>query len=188
MGQLRHIILAFGLAASAGFLAAPAATQETKRRVVVEDVPALQPVKHVAASKTHSGLPVPRYVSLKFGRINGRNGPSVRHPALWQYRRKGLPLIVVAEMDIWRKVRDMHGDESWVRTQALSGQQNGVALSDVPLRSRPKETARVKAIAEKGALLHIVQCSAENWCQVSSKAGYKGWILRNQMWGAQPLR
>lgn len=188
MGRLRHIVLMCGLLGAGGLLMASAAAQETKRRVVVEDIPALQPVKHVSANKTHSGLPVPRYVSLKFGRINGRNGPSVRHPALWQYRRKGLPLIVVAEMDIWRKVRDMHGDESWVRTQALSGQHNGVALLDVSLHSRPKETARIKAIAEKGALLHILQCNAENWCQVSSKAGYKGWVLRNQMWGAEPLR
>lgn len=193
MGRILHFILGCTVAGFCGVFAVPSQAQvqgqaESKiRRMVVEDVPALKPIRHVSAEKTHSRFPVPRYVSLKFGRVNGRQGPSVNHSALWQYQRKGMPLIVVAEMDIWRKVRDMHGDESWVRTQALSGQWNGVVLNETKLYYRPRETATVKAIANKGALLNIVECNSDNWCQVRSEEGHKGWVLRDTLWGAAPL-
>lgn len=158
------------------------------RRVVVEPLPTLKDVDHVAASMTHSGYPVPRYVSLKFGKVNGRQGPSLQHPALWQYRRRGLPLVVVAEMDIWRKVRDANGDESWMRTQALSGVRNVMAVSDVPLRTKPKQEGRVAAIASKDAILRLKECDSNGWCDVRSSDGLKGWARQSDLWGAAPLK
>jgi len=62
-------------------------------------------IYRVSGAKTPSGFPVPRYVSLKVGKVNGRTGPSRQHAIAWQYRRKGLPLVVVAETEMWRKVR-----------------------------------------------------------------------------------
>ena len=172
----------------AGAFASPSAYAEgSKRKTVIEPIPAVKPIKHVAAEKTHSGYPVPRYVSLKFGHVNGRQGPSLRQPALWQYRRRGLPLIVVAEMDIWRKVRDMHGDESWVRTQALSGEKHVVTLSEVSLLAKPRQGTRVKATATQNSLLQLNECNDNNWCQVRSDAGHRGWIERQYLWGADPL-
>lgn len=161
--------------------------QESQRRVVIKDIPAVKPIKHVSAANTHSGYAVPRYVSLKFDRVNGRQGPSVKHRALWQYQRKGLPLIVVAEMDIWRKVRDMHGDESWVRTQALSGEKHVVTLEDVDLLSKPRIGTRVKASAARSALLKLTECNAEKWCRVESQSGHKGWVQKQKLWGVAPL-
>ena len=101
--------------------ASPLLAQDNTRRIVVEDTPSLKDIRRVAASRTHSGYPVPRYVSLKVDPVNGRQGPSVKHRVLWQYQQRGTPFVIVAEMDIWRKIRDQNGDESWVRTQALSG-------------------------------------------------------------------
>ncbi len=168
--------------------AASSTAQDSTRRVVVEEIPPLAPIYKVAATQTHSGYPVPRFVSLKFNRVNGRQGPSLRHPVLWQYQRKGLPLVVVAEMDIWRKVRDPNGDESWLRTQALSGTQMGLAREDLEIHAKPSDDARVSAILSKDALVKIVDCSDNGWCRVRSDDGVKGWVTREGLWGAQDLQ
>ena len=44
-----------------------------------------------------SGLPVPRFVSLKSDRVNLRNGPSTEYPTGLVFRRAGLPLEVIKE-------------------------------------------------------------------------------------------
>ena len=41
---------------------------------------------------TPSGLPVPRYVTLKFDPVNARAGPGDDHRLLWVYHAKGLPV------------------------------------------------------------------------------------------------
>ncbi|MBR3194859.1 MAG: hypothetical protein IKF62_29145, partial [Bosea sp.] len=39
-----------------------------------------------------SGLPLPRYVSLKSDRVNLREGPSKEHRTSWVFQRAGLPV------------------------------------------------------------------------------------------------
>ena len=39
----------------------------------------------------HSGLPIPRFVSLKTEKVNVRKGPSSDHDVARVYQRKGLP-------------------------------------------------------------------------------------------------
>ena len=56
-----------------------------------------------------SGLPVPRFVSLKSDRVNMRKGPGTDYPTAWVYRRAGLPLEVIKEFEGWRQVRDADG-------------------------------------------------------------------------------
>ena len=56
-----------------------------------------------------TGLPVPRYVSLKTDRVNLREGPSKEHRTRWVYQRAGLPVEIVAEFETWRRVRDADG-------------------------------------------------------------------------------
>ncbi len=162
-----------------------AQADESKRRVVVEKIPTLKNIYKVSAAKTHSGLPVPRFVSLKYGKVNGRQGPSLRHPVLWQYRRKGLPLIVVAEMDIWRKVRDIHGDESWVRSSSLSGNRRVITLRESPLMARPKLESRTIAIADEKALLELEECTESGWCKLKAANGLKGWAKEDTLWGIE---
>ena len=181
--RLRPILIAL----SAIGIAGSAFAQDAPRRVVVEDVPSLKNIYRVSASKTHSGYPVPRFVSLKYGKVNGRQGPSTQHPILWQYRRKGLPLVVVAEMDIWRKVRDHNGDESWVRTQALSGVRTVMVKEDIKLFHKADAYSKVNAIASKDALLKLVECPDNGWCRVRSDDGLKGWVERRYLWGAEAL-
>lgn len=187
MGLPLKIVKTAGVLLACGVWLQTAAAQTTPRRVVVEDVTPVKQIKHVSAANTHSGFEVPRYVSLKYNKVNGRQGPSLNHPVLWQYRRKGLPLIVVAEMDIWRKVRDMKGDESWVRTQALSGERFVITQNEINLYRKPSDDERIIAVSEAGALLSLGECVDANWCEVKSSGGHKGWAERRKLWGAAPF-
>lgn len=166
---------------------------EAKRPIkrVVKDIPfqaaTLNNIYRVSGAKTPSGFTVPRYVSLKVGKVNGRIGPSRKHPIAWQYRRKGLPLIVVAETEMWRKVRDVTGDESWVHKPALSGIRRVLVLEQTKLHTKAKSSARVTALVERNALLELEECNEADWCKVKSTNGLKGWTQSYNLWGAQKL-
>ena len=71
------------------------------------------------ASLGASGLPVPRFVSLKAEKVNVRRGPSSDHPVAWVFQRKGLPVEIVAEFENWRRVRDSEGEEGWILQACL---------------------------------------------------------------------
>lgn len=142
----------------------------------------LENILRVPPEKTRSGFAVPRYVSLKVGKANGRVGPSTKHKILWQYRRKGLPLIVVAETDTWRKVRDIKGDESWVHRPALSGIRNVITTEEATIHKNASVNAETIALTEKDTLLQLEEC-IKNWCKVSYEK-IQGWIQRSEVWGA----
>jgi len=137
----------------------------------------------VSADRTPSGFVVPRFVSLKFSKVNGRTGPSRDHSIAWQYQRRGLPLLVVAETEMWRKVRDISGDEAWVRKPALSGSRTVLALRPTSLRSRPENRAREIARTDARALLRLHDCR-KGWCEVKAESGIKGWARQDTLWGA----
>jgi len=194
MNSISPIISLAFLGTMASYAAAqdtvPAGDEQRIRRVVKEipsQVARTDNIYRVSAAKTPSGFPVPRYVSLKVGKVNGRTGPSRQHSIAWQYRRKGLPLIVVAETEMWRKVRDITGDESWIHKPALSGVRRVLVLENATLHSKPKDTARITALVDRNALLELEECNEADWCRVKSTNGLKGWTQRYKLWGAQKL-
>ncbi|MEC7163261.1 MAG: SH3 domain-containing protein, partial [Pseudomonadota bacterium] len=70
-------------------------------------------------AKGASGLPLPRFVSIKSDAANVRRGPGPDFPLLWQYQRRNLPLEIIAEYDDWRRVRDHQGEEGWMKAPLL---------------------------------------------------------------------
>ena len=154
---------------------------------IIKAPPSFKNIYHVKASQTPSGFQVPRFVSLKFGKVNGRTGPSRDHPIAWQYQRRGLPLLVVAETEMWRKVRDIAGDESWVRKPALSGEKYVLTLDSTALHAKPKSSARVTAQSDPNAVLKLDSCTDTQWCKVIANNGLKGWVERHRLWGAEAL-
>jgi len=140
-----------------------------------------------AKTETPSGFEVPRFVSLKFGKVNGRTGPSRDHSIAWQYRRRGLPLVVVAETEMWRKVRDVNGDEAWVRKPALSGERFVMTTSETLLLSKPKLGSKAVASSDAGASMKLETCNAEGWCRVKAGNGLVGWTSNRGLWGAASL-
>ena len=80
----------------------------------------------VATAQTEraaSGLPLPRFVSLRSDKVHMRTGPGVRYPIDWVYKRQNMPMEVVAEFGTWRKVRDFQGTEGWMHQSMLSNKR-----------------------------------------------------------------
>lgn len=134
------------------------------------------------AAPTPSGLPVPRFVSLKFTEVNGRAGPSEQHPVLWEYHRRGLPMLVVAETENWRRVRDPEGVLVWMHRRTLDGRRTAVATAETPLQVRPEPHAGVDAIVEAGVIVTVKSCQG-GWVRVTVD-DFKGWAPAGAFWGA----
>ena len=75
---------------------------------------------------TGSGLPVPRFVSLKSDKVNVRAGPTKDHDVAWVYNRAALPVEITAEFENWRRIRDWEGAEGWVYHSLLSGKRTAL--------------------------------------------------------------
>lgn len=133
---------------------------------------------------TPSGLPVPRYITLKFDKVNARAGPGDDHRLLWVYRTRGLPVQVVAETAEWRRVCDPEGGLAWVHKRVTDGRRAVMNLQSRPLAlyRKPKPGAEPVAYLNSRSLASLVRCQ-KGWCRV--KAGrVSGWVRADAVWGA----
>jgi SH3-like domain-containing protein len=138
------------------------------------------------APTTQSGLPVPRYVSLKSDRVNVRAGPTMDQDVNWIYTRAGLPVEVTAEWENWRRVRDSEGSEGWVYHSLLSGRRTAVITMKhkddlATLYNRPDKESAVAARLEAGVVAQVKHCG-NNWCRIVGH-GFDGWIEQQRLWG-----
>lgn len=131
-----------------------------------------------------SGLPLPRFVSLRSDEVNLRTGPGVRYPIDWIYARKDLPVEVIAEFEAWRKIRDWQGTEGWVHQSMLTGRRMMVVIGQShTLRSSDSEASDAVAVIEAGVLGRILQCPRNrDFCRVEIERS-QGWLKRDEMWG-----
>ncbi len=130
-----------------------------------------------------SGLPIPRFVSLRSDKVFMRVGPGKQYPIKWVYERKWLPVEVILEFDTWRKIRDQAGEEGWVHQSMLSGRRTALVIAGEPLNvfSNTSEKSRKRAVFEPGVVGFLETCK-EDWCWLQS-GGYSGWAKRNLLWG-----
>lgn len=139
--------------------------------------------------KGPSGLPLPRFVSLKFDRVNVRRGPSVTHQVAWVFARKGLPVEIIAEFEHWRRVRDSEGEEGWVFRTLLTGKRTVLVApwrkkERIELYAKANGAGDAVAVVEAGALGEITKCTGK-WCQFAA-SGLQGWIRQESLWGIYP--
>lgn len=132
-----------------------------------------------------TNLPLPRFVSLKASEGNARRGPSLSHRIDWIYKRRALPLEIVAEFGHWRRVRDHEGAGGWVHYSLLSGSRTVLIDSEMAdIRSHPYQEAGVVARAERGVVARLGECTID-WCKVTA-GGEKGWVEKAELWGVGP--
>lgn len=142
----------------------------------------LAPTTALAQScDTFSGLPVPRFVTLRFDEAAGRAGPSRDHPILWMYQRAGLPVQIVEETVDWRRVQDPDGSLVWMHRRLLSGRRSVRAVGETPLLARPDEESSQLATIEPDAILWLERCRS-GWCRLEAD-GRRGWARASQFWG-----
>ncbi len=136
------------------------------------------------AQTNGSGLPLPRFVSLRASEVNMRTGPGVQYPVEWVYQRQNLPMEIVAEFGTWRKVRDWQGTQGWVHQSMLAGRRTLVVTgAERTLRGRADTKGQAIAKLEPGVVGKLIGCAGEsNWCRVEFD-GREGWLRRVEFWG-----
>lgn len=132
-----------------------------------------------------TGLPLPRFVTLRADEVNLRIGPGIRYPIDWVYRRAGLPVEIIDEFDTWRRIRDWQGTEGWVHQSMVQGQR-GILVTGKrrTLRRHPASDAPGVALIDAGVVGVLESCGPE-WCEVSL-GGYSGWLQRDAFYGLYP--
>lgn len=145
------------------------------------------------STKGASGLPLPRFVSLKSRRVNIRIGPSVDYAVSWMYTKEGLPMEIIQEYENWRRVRDAEGTEGWVNQALLSGDRTAIAAPwmrgkgkdvFVNMRREAQNSSSVVAKLEPGVIIKIKECTGD-WCRAQA-GGAEGWVSQGEIWGAYP--
>ena len=165
---------------------------------------------------SNSGLPVPRFVSLKSGKVNMRVGPGREYRVEWQFTRAGTPVEIVAEFDNWRRVRDADGTEGWVYGALLTGRRTavvapwlrapqgddvaGLVAASAPaseerpsapaitIHARPDRSSNAVARLEAGVTGTLAECDGD-WCRFephAERGAVSGWLRQIEVWGTYP--
>ena len=145
---------------------------------------------------------IPYYASLKFSEVNVRKGPNSRYPISWVYNKKGEPLEIIAQFEQWYRIRDISGDEGWVKSVMFSKKRSGIIIkpkeNDLPtadktfkstnsnkfyatLYKKADNLSRAIGHIEPSIRVSIKECKKQ-WCKIQSN-NVTGWIEKQYLWG-----
>ena len=132
-----------------------------------------------------TGLPLPRYVSLKSSEGRARRGPNRTHRIDWIFTRRDMPLRVTAEFEHWRQVEDQEGQGGWMHHALLSGVRTVLVTEDmVAMLSQPQPGSLEVAHLQAGVIARVLRCEPD-WCRLGVN-GHRGWVRRVALWGVEP--
>lgn len=167
------------------------------KAAVLAGVMAVAPSLATAQSGGKTGLPLPRFASLKSGKVNVRVGPGTDFKINWLYQKQGLPMEIIQEFDNWRKVRDPEGNEGWVLHSLLSGRRTVVIMpwetdrenNLAELKKEPDPSAGLSARLQPGVVATVKSC-AETWCELTltdeQNNVVEGYVEKVSLWGVYP--
>ncbi len=149
-----------------------------------------------AVAHANEDANVPRFESIKWDRVNVRNGPGMDHSIKWVYLAPSYPVEVKQETDEWRLIEDVDGQQGWIYHQGLTDDRtllvvgNGRDKLPVALREEPKLDASIVAAAQIGVIVSLKECK-QQWClavvkDTSNDRSYQGWLHRSLVWGHYP--
>lgn len=137
-----------------------------------------------ASLATAADRPVPYWASIAAGDALMRTGPGREYPAVWRYRREGLPVRVVQVHESWRRVVDLDGTSGWMASVLLSAERTAIVVGEErPMRAAPDRASRLLWRAAPGVVGYIRHCE-KGWCEfdVNGKAGF---IETTGLWGVE---
>jgi SH3-like domain-containing protein len=136
----------------------------------------------VGPASAQSDVELPYWASINVDEARMRKGPSPDVPVIWEYRRKDLPVKVVARFETWRKIEDPDGTQGWMAARLLSRTRTAIVTGEIrPMRDAASVSAGVAYRAEPGVVGRITDCK-DGWCLFEVK-GRKGWIQTDHIWG-----
>ncbi len=108
---------------------------------------------------TATGLPLPRFVSLKSDEVNARVGPGGDYQIAWVFRRAGLPVEVLGEFENWRQIRDSSGSTGWINAALTSARRTAVVAPWV------KDRSLFELTSSRGGSTAVAQDRARRDCR-----------------------
>lgn len=138
-----------------------------------------------------TGLPIPRFVSLKAKQARMRVGPAFEYAVKWLYQAPGFPLEITEEYGNWRQVRDCDGVSGWMHQSLLSSNRTAIIgpwLTDMAaLRVQPVGSGSIEANLEPRVKVRILSCSL-SWCDVALDSDHlTGFVEKTSLWGVYPM-
>jgi len=146
-----------------------------------------------------SGLPLPRFVSLKSNEVNVRGGPGTDYRIRWIFKKAGLPVEIVQEFSNWRRIRDAEGEDGWVHRSLLAADRTVLVVpwevteaeegrdgpaEPVDLHAQPDRSSRVVAQIEPNVLAAVRSCDGR-WCLIAG-TNWDGFVEQDLLWGVYP--
>ena len=123
-----------------------------------------------------------KFLSLKNNEVNLRQGPSFEYPIKFLYKKKNLPIEILDKSGPWRKIRDLQKNSGWIHISQLSKKKSAINIRDNSIiYKKPTLFSKPIAKVKSGKLLIIKKCT-KKWCKITANE-YKGWILKNYLWG-----
>ncbi|HWU25824.1 MAG TPA: SH3 domain-containing protein [Rhizomicrobium sp.] len=139
----------------------------------------------LSAAVADEASPVPRFASLSRDQVFMREGPTYRHRILWVYHRKGLPVEILGQFDVWRRIRDRDGTTGWVHSSMISEIRTVLVTAQSPARIfRGNDPhSEILALAQPGVIAKLETCTAV-LCEIDAQ-GTEGWIEKKNIWGVK---
>ena len=188
-GQGNRAVAGAAAGVAAGAAAGAAAPAGAAKPPEAATAPA-PPPERAPTTGSVTGLPLPRFAALRSDEVNMRSGPGTRFPIEWTYQRRELPVEIIREFELWRRIRDPDGTEGWVHQSTLMGRRSfivrGAPGTEVMLRRRAEDQAQPVARLRPGVVGRLRACEANSpWCEAQI-GEFRGHIRRADIWGVGP--
>ena len=122
------------------------------------------------------------FLTLRYDKVNLRQGPSREYPIKIYYKKKFLPVLVQDQSDNFRKIRDHENNSGWIHISQLSKKKAAIVIEDeLIMFKNPTIYSKPLAILKKGRLTKIIKCKDE-WCKVKLEK-FRGWLRKDGLWG-----
>ena len=122
------------------------------------------------------------FLTLRYDKVNLRQGPSKEYPIKIFYKKKFLPVLVQDRSDNFRKIIDHENNTGWLHVSQLSKKKAAITIKEKSIMfNSPTIYSKPIAILKNGRLVKIIKCE-KNWCKAKS-AEYKGWLKKEGLWG-----
>ena len=122
------------------------------------------------------------FLTLRYEKVNLRQGPSRKYPVKIFYKKKFLPVLIQDRSDNFRKIRDHENNTGWIHISQLSKKKAAIVIDEkLIMFKNPTTYTKPIAVLKKGRLVKIIKCK-EIWCK-GKTGGYKGWLKKESLWG-----
>ena len=122
------------------------------------------------------------FLTLRYDKVNLRQGPSTEYPVKIFYTKKYLPVLVQDKSENFRKVKDHENNTGWIHISQLSKKKAAIVIDkNLIMFKNPTIYSKPIVILEKGRLSKIIKCR-EKWCKAET-GKFKGWLKKESLWG-----